>query len=149
SPASVTFDNNVGFGAGNTLKIELAGITAGSQCDQVHVTGELALDGALEVSLVNFNPSSGQLFDILDWGNLSGTFASLQLPTLAGGLQWNTLQLYTAGVLSVGLPGDFNANGVVDVADYVVWRKRNGSQTDYNVWRSHFGQPPGSGSGSA
>jgi formylglycine-generating enzyme required for sulfatase activity len=44
--------------------------------------------------------------------------------------------------------GDFNHNGTVDAADYVVWRKTgiNGQQ-GYNDWRSHFGQPAGSGSG--
>ncbi len=41
------------------------------------------------------------------------------------------------------LPGDFNRNGVVDGADYVVWRKASGTQTDYNNWRSHFGQSIG------
>jgi adhesin HecA-like repeat protein len=48
------------------------------------------------------------------------------------------------------LPGDYNHNGIVDAADYVVWRKGLGStftQNDYNVWRSNFGQTAGSGSG--
>jgi hypothetical protein len=46
-----------------------------------------------------------------------------------------------------GPTGDYNNNGTVDAADYVVWRKTNGSQANYNLWRSHFGQPPGSGAG--
>jgi hypothetical protein len=39
-------------------------------------------------------------------------------------------------------PGDFNNNGVVDAADYVVWRNGAGSiynQTHYAGWRSNFG----------
>jgi len=46
-------------------------------------------------------------------------------------------------------PGDFNNNGVIDDADYVVWRKGLGTtytQADYDVWRAHFGQSAGSGS---
>jgi hypothetical protein len=58
--------------------------------------------------------------------------------------------------------GDYNGNGVVDAADYAVWRKRlNQSVTlpndttpgivtaaDYGVWRSNFGKvASGSGSG--
>jgi hypothetical protein len=38
--------------------------------------------------------------------------------------------------------GDFNGNGVVDAADYVVWRDNMGgsrTQTDYSVWKSNFG----------
>jgi hypothetical protein len=58
--------------------------------------------------------------------------------------------------------GDFNQDGVVDAADYVVWRDTlgqtglglaadgNGNSQidagDYNVWRAHFGQTIGSGS---
>jgi hypothetical protein len=44
--------------------------------------------------------------------------------------------------------GDFNLDGTVDAADYVVWRNGLGTtytQDDYNVWRTHFGQTAGSG----
>jgi hypothetical protein len=44
-----------------------------------------------------------------------------------------------------GVPGDFNDDGTVDAADYVVWRKTDGSASGYNLWRSHFGQTLGSG----
>ena len=43
----------------------------------------------------------------------------------------------------VQIPGDFNNNGTVDAADYVVWRKGIGvapTQDNYNLWRAHFGQ---------
>jgi hypothetical protein len=54
----------------------------------------------------------------------------------------------TFDVLSSMLPpGDFNGNGAVDAADYVVWRKNDGTQAGYDVWRSHFGQTAGSGAG--
>jgi hypothetical protein len=43
------------------------------------------------------------------------------------------------------LPGDFNQDGAVDAADYVVWRKGLGdgtyTQDDYNTWRANFGAP--------
>jgi hypothetical protein len=85
------------------------------------------------------------------------------LPGLSGGLQWNASQLYTTGVIAVGLPGDFNGDGVVDAADYVVWRDTlgetgtglaadgNGNNQidagDFDVWRANFGQTAGSGAG--
>jgi len=50
--------------------------------------------------------------------------------------------------ISFSLPGDFNQDGKVDAADYVVWRKGFGttfSITDYNNWRANFGQTGGSG----
>ena len=48
------------------------------------------------------------------------------------------------------IPGDFNNDGTVDAADYVVWRKNPGgiyTQNDFNIWRTHFGQTADSGAG--
>lgn len=68
-----------------------------------------------------------------------------------------------------GASGDYNRNGAVDAADYVLWRKTQGAMVasayvgadgsgnknvgseDYTVWRANFGEtitPPGPGSGS-
>jgi formylglycine-generating enzyme required for sulfatase activity len=41
--------------------------------------------------------------------------------------------------------GDFNHDGVVNAADWVLLRKTNAPQSDYNFWRSNFGQPAGTG----
>jgi predicted dienelactone hydrolase len=44
--------------------------------------------------------------------------------------------------------GDFNQDGTVDAADYVVWRKGLGTtytQADYDVWRANFGRAPSAG----
>ena len=166
SPAAISFGGNVGFGVEAELTMELGGLLAGSQFDQVTVAGNLDLDGVLQVALINgFAPVAGNSFDLLNWTSLSGTFASLSLPALTGGLTWNTSQLYTTGVLSVvsaGITGDYNNNGIVDAADYVVWRNVQGTSTvlpndptggtigpaQYATWRSHFGQTAGSGAGS-
>jgi hypothetical protein len=61
-----------------------------------------------------------------------------------------------------GLAGDYNNNGIVDAADYVVWRKKNGTSgplpndpiggtigpAQYTQWRANFGKTL-SGSGSS
>jgi hypothetical protein len=50
------------------------------------------------------------------------------------------------------MPGDFDGNNVVDASDYVLWRKRSSAafaQTDYQAWRSQFGQTLYGGSGTA
>jgi hypothetical protein len=43
-----------------------------------------------------------------------------------------------------GVPGDYNGDGRVDAADYVVWRKNPGAHggdpDGYNTWRSNFGR---------
>lgn len=43
-------------------------------------------------------------------------------------------------------PGDFNRDGLVDAGDYAVWRKSDGTQAGFNLWRTHFGETIGSGS---
>jgi autotransporter-associated beta strand protein len=147
--------------SGSTLSIELGGTTAGTQYDRLNVAGSLALAGTLRVTLANnYTPAIGDAFDILDWGSRSGTFSALQLPTLSGPLVWNALQLYSTGVLSVALPGDYNQDGTVDTADFIVWRENLGSSNylpndllggtigsgQYDQWRSRFGQSADVGS---
>jgi len=55
-----------------------------------------------------------------------------------------------------GVSGDYNNNGVVDMADYVLWRNGGPLQNDptpgvqaadYDFWRSRFAATSGSGSG--
>ncbi len=86
------------------------------------VNGPLSLAGSLQVSLINsFAPQLGQSFDIVDWGSLTGTLSSIQLPALSTGLAWNATKLYTAGLLSVvdvnHVPGDFDRDHTVTAAD--------------------------------
>jgi hypothetical protein len=50
------------------------------------------------------------------------------------------------------IPGDFNQDGTVNAADYTVWRNGLGTTYtpgDYEVWKAHFGESAGSGSGGA
>jgi hypothetical protein len=63
-----------------------------------------------------------------------------------------------------GLPGDFNGDNKVDAADYVVFRKNNGTNNalpndgglgtpigsaHYDLWKANFGDTAGSGGGAA
>jgi hypothetical protein len=67
------------------------------------------------------------------------------------------------GPPAAGVAGDYNGNGVVDAADYVIWRHNNGltggattsqgdgtgdgnvDTNDYHYWRSRFGNTSGGG----
>ncbi len=56
--------------------------------------------------------------------------------------------MFVTPAAPVTLAGDFNQDGVVDAADYVVWRLGLGidyTPADYDTWRAHFGQAIGSG----
>ena len=104
----------------------------------------------------NLNPSSGSLY-------IAATALHPLGRPARGAI--NGLQLVSAE--PAGPTGDYNGNGVVDGADYVVWRNTsgqgatppgsgadgNGNGTidsgDYDFWRSKFGNlVPGIGSGS-
>jgi hypothetical protein len=123
--------------------------------------------GVLESTLVPvvFDPSQER------W--ISGVFSSSSFDpatnTISFGSSSSSLQSYLSsdGRLIVGaaglvpeLPGDYNQDNVVDAADYVVWRKNNGTnntlpndliggtigQAHFDQWRANFGTTAGSGS---
>ncbi len=81
-------------------------------------------------------------------GGVTGVFTTTMLPALPGDLVWNIVYGTNSVDLTVEapvlmLPGDFDGNGIVDMADYVVWRAGLGTtftQDDYDVWRAHFGE---------
>lgn len=115
----MTGDYSINAGS---LAVEIGGLTPGTEHDQVVVTGATnLLGGSLDVSLINaFTPGVGDSFDILNWGSLSGIFVSLNLPTLGGGLDWDTSNLLIDGTLSVvslALIGDLDGDGFVGLSD--------------------------------
>ncbi len=165
SAAQVNFGGDLVFGGGASLAIEIGGASPGTQFDRLNVVGTATLAGALNISLLNgFTPTLGSSFQIIAaTGGIVGTFSSTSFPAIGGGRGWNVV--YSTGgvslqVVSISVPGDYNNNGVVDAADYVLWR--NGgplqnevatpgsvTQQDYVEWRARFGNSAGRGSGQA
>jgi hypothetical protein len=119
-----------------------------------------------------YNPTSHPFFDqaggryIYFEGTYTNSFSGNSSPTPL--YDYNQmmyrLDLATIPDLFPRLNGDFNADGVVDVADYVVWRKTLGSEsllaadasrngvvdeTDYGFWLANFGGTDGMASTSS
>ena len=158
--AQLPVTSNLVQSSNGTLQVELAGNLAG-QFGRLQISGQAQLSGMLQVTLVNsFAPSAGQSFEILTaTGGVSQTFQQLLLPALAPGLEWDLSygsRSVLLQVISTVLPGDYNRDGLVDAADYVVWRKAAGQQVtpgtgadgnndgwvddgDFSVWKSNFG----------
>ena len=87
--------------------------------------------------ILGFIPTSGS-FDILDWGSLTGWFANVNLP---GGINWDTSQLMSDGILSVGAAAtDPDGNGTVNGADLLLIQRNNPSVIPQ--WRLDYGGPP-------
>ena len=89
SPGVLLIAGNYTQGAGGILDIELGGLIAGTQYDQLAVAANALLAGELDVELINgFNPTADASFDILLaglFGTVSGTFDTLHFPTLPTG----------------------------------------------------------------
>jgi hypothetical protein len=82
----------------------------------------------------DFDPRLVQV-DATDFKNtVDGTFTVVQNGT--------NLNLQYDPAVST-LAGDYNQDGTVDAADYVVWRKNDGTQTGYDAWRADFGATAG------
>jgi hypothetical protein len=77
--------------------------------------------------------------DSLTLWSVGGDTSNEAVPTS----YFNNLQIIETP--SDALPGDFNENGKVDAADYVVWRKTIGAADAYNLWRTNFDRTAGSG----
>jgi hypothetical protein len=119
--------------------------------------------GTIKVSIFNTFPSGnnggvplqlGKLnFLVLPAANLG--ISPLQIDPVdphESGLVWTKDD---GSVQIAHLQGDYNGNGAVDGADYVVWRKLSSTggtgganETGYTIWRENFGASlPGAGAG--
>ncbi|HEX3600222.1 MAG TPA: PEP-CTERM sorting domain-containing protein, partial [Lacipirellulaceae bacterium] len=141
----------------------------------INTTGVADLDGSVvDVALMGgYTPSVGATFDLL-MASAFGSTGTGTTQNIGTGMGF-TLAAEDTGVFSVavvtsgsskilratylggtvGVPGDYNGNGVVDAADYVLWRNGGPLQNDptpgvqaadYTFWRSRFGATSGSGS---
>jgi len=132
---------NLGISSAGKLVMELGGLSGGSQYDQLDVDGDLALDGTLQVLLIDgFAPEIGDSFDILDFASLSGPgFDAVDLPVLAGRRAWDESDLYTTGEISVigMLHGDTDVDWDVDDDDLNLFEAAFGAAGD---WRTDFNE---------
>lgn len=105
------------FDSTGALAIDLGG-TGLNDYGSVDVLGTANLDGELVVSLSGgFQPSVGDLYEILTAGTFIGTFHTLTLPEITEGLAWLVDSQANSLALSVTFSADFNGDGAVDATD--------------------------------
>ncbi|MDQ6655052.1 MAG: hypothetical protein M3Y80_04480, partial [Verrucomicrobiota bacterium] len=96
SPGRITINGNYTQGANGVLNIEIGGSTPGTGYDQLIVSGNAALGGTLNVSLINgYQPHMGDTFTIISPQSFSGAFA--QVNAQGFGVQTN----YASGSITV------------------------------------------------
>ncbi|QDU57207.1 beta strand repeat-containing protein [Aeoliella mucimassa] len=164
-PQVMTIEGDLSIEADGIVEFDIAGPGIG---DQISVGGDLTMaDGAvLKVNLsggvLPTSLEAGDSWDLFDFASASGTFdiADFILPTgLDSNLTWDTSNLLIDGSLSVisaALSGDFNNDGIVNLADYTIWRDNLGADEsvlppgtgdgssivdagDYSLWKLNFG----------
>jgi len=169
SPYSVTLDGYAVYSQSNSLQpangkwfsLQDRGVTGWEEAQPTAgVVSELKENGSLTLS-----PFSG--YDLGELYKSVGGTQDLRMEFFQSGqdLPTNGAVVYgTFGSVSPpGLTGDYNNNGIVDAADYVIWRKASNTnavlpndplggtigQAQFNQWRANFGKTlSGSGSGS-
>jgi endonuclease/exonuclease/phosphatase family metal-dependent hydrolase len=162
---------------GDVFNLEL---TVSNAADVLQPIGADELDYSITTThlgaLMDFSS-----FNQMDMALGGGNSYQIQLDTLSVGMKTDILTIAGGGqgvpnglieipisyqVLAAGIAGDYNGNGIVDAADYTVWRdtlgsmsdlRANGDDTDtsagvvdaadYDYWKVHFGETsPGAGS---
>ena len=170
SAGVLNFKEDLTLESGGTLEIELMNHPINA-FDQIFVGGDATLGGTLDVMLNSFIETDGLEFKIIDIaGTRGGTFDGLAEGSYVGtngkdvyityqGGDGNDVVLFT----SPGFAGDYNNNGIVDAADYTMWRNNVGQPpgtlpndvdggvigpAQYATWKANFGAVltvPGSG----
>jgi sulfatase modifying factor 1 len=98
-----------------------------------------------DFDLVN-GPTPSSTFRGLRGGQRTNQAAALSSPLRFGGTpdsEGPDVGFRVASILS--LPGDYNADGHVDAADYVVWHKTDVAEPGFQLWRTYFGNSLGAG----
>lgn len=130
-PPGNTFDGFFGLRNQFVVTPEMVGQTLNFDIGMREVN--VAIDGFMFIQVNDLVLEEGELYptnDILD------LYSQAELD---------------AAILPQAIAGDYNGNGTVDAADYVVWRNGDSpddTQAGYDLWKANFGKP-GSGSGAS
>ncbi len=144
-PETLTVEGDLVINAGSILALDIA--TSGIN-DLLSITGELTAGGTLDVALDGaVTLAEGDVFDILDFGSITGAFDTISLPTLTGSLEWDTSSLMVDGVIQVIasalLDGDLNGDGFVGLADLDIVLTNWNTNVTAGEWS--LGDPSGDG----
>ena len=141
------------FQTGSLFEIEIGGLTAGSEYDQL-IGESITLAGDLALSLLDlgsglFLPDPSDTFSVLDATSLSGMFDNVvsgtRLDTTGG--EGSFLVTYDSASDAVVLSdfalsavnGDYNGDGDVDGSDFLAWQRDDGSALGLSVWTNNYG----------
>ncbi|QDU56940.1 PEP-CTERM sorting domain-containing protein [Aeoliella mucimassa] len=147
---TLTIDGDLTMGTDATLAFDFASLGQ----DSVVVSGAATLDGTVEVTkLGDFTPAAGSQYTLL---TAAEGIADLGVDYLLPEGFRIAIVDTTDLIMSYGIFGDFNGDGLVNLADYTVWRDNLGAAdesallgngdglngvdfADYELWKANFG----------
>jgi T5SS/PEP-CTERM-associated repeat protein len=159
SAGTTTIAGSYAQQSGGKLEIQI-GFTPGAiGYDRVIVSSLADLNGELQLALLDgFVPGASSTFTILTTASgIVGAFSNIangaRLDTIddlgsfqvnyGAGSAFNPNMVVLSNFIPNALPGDFNDDGVVDAADFVMWRKLNLGSAAYNTWHQNYGESLG------
>ena len=136
SAGTLSVTGNYTQEAGAFLKIQIGGLTAGTQHDVLNVTGALTIDGgSLDISLINgFTPTPGDMFDVLNFGSAIGNLDAIH-GTPGTNMAWDSSQLFVDGSLTAvsAVLGDMDGDLAVTTADAALFVQALVDRASYDV----------------
>jgi T5SS/PEP-CTERM-associated repeat protein len=174
---TITIEGSYAQESGSVLSLGIAGEVVNNEFDSVVIDDTAFLDGELRLQLIDlFEPEPDAVYTILEATDLFGSFTNV-----ANGERLTDISNLGSFVVHYGmgspfdphhvvltnfkpiLHGDYNDNGVVDAADYVVWRDNIGTSNplpndptggtiggdQYGIWLENFGRTRADGSGAS
>jgi hypothetical protein len=160
-PATATIRGFFAQTLSGGLAVDLGGAKQATEYDWLQVIGMARLSGTVEATFIDdFIPKIGDVFTILTASSgRDGEFDTVEAIDENDVLGFVLTDLYTTTeamlrVDAVFLIGDYNENGIVDAADYTVWRDLLGAPAgtlpndiydtpigtlQYDAWKDHFG----------
>lgn len=137
SPGALTIDGNLALASDALTVMELAGGggVAGTDFDQIIVTGDLQYGGTLQIAFADgFLPTAGQSFQLFIAASLSDTFSGYELPMVPGA-NWDITSLLSSGTLSLAAVPEPSAFAIIAglVVSGLGWRRRRRSHDTGNA----------------
>ena len=107
STGILTVTNSITLNGTTHLKLNHGG---SPNSDELISQSSITNGGALVVTSIGTAPQAGDAYTLFHSaiGSYVGTFSTITLPTLTGGLSWNTSNLYINGTISIAAPLSFS-----------------------------------------
>ena len=147
SPGLVTVNSNVVLNG--ILDMELGGVLRATPSsggagyyDAINVLGGLTIGGTLNVVLSNdFVPSFGDSFEILQYGQLSGDFGTVNYPALSGRLSWErTISAVSMTITVVPEPSTYAISAIASAGLASLMRRRKRPTRERSLERRTRGE---------